>query len=257
MYIHGHKITEDFLIAVQLDEVPGVSMVHKYGRNDAVPNGSWAHLSLLPFATSAFRQSPVAMRIKSGGNAADDAAGNGARSVFIQGIDSTLTEVSEEVASAGASASSATSALFWRVHHAWVGGVGTYGVANTAAMIIEDSGGGANFIVIAIEEGQTQYTGWSIPTGKEAYLLSVHGTVDAGKAADVRLMTRQNFTDIVAPMSPVRLKRHWDGVLGGFEYKTMAPSIKFDALTDIWFEGKGDGAITEISCNFELLVFDV
>ena len=40
---------KDFLIEVQKGNVVGHSMVHKFGRNDAVPNGSWAFVNLLEF----------------------------------------------------------------------------------------------------------------------------------------------------------------------------------------------------------------
>jgi len=37
----GNQITADFLIEVQKGNVKGHSLVHKFGRNDAVPNNSW------------------------------------------------------------------------------------------------------------------------------------------------------------------------------------------------------------------------
>jgi hypothetical protein len=203
---------KDFLIEVQKGNVAGHSMVHKFGRNDSVPNGSWAHISLTPFATANFRQSAIAMRVKAGGNGADTAAGAGAREITIQGIDSAFAETSEAVATAGAGASAATTATFWRVHRAWVSAVGAYTAANTGNVVIEDSGGGADFITIAAGEGQTQYTGWTVPAGKTAYLLSVHVTVDSNKTVNIRLLTRINIDDVAAPMNSVRLKLFWDGV---------------------------------------------
>jgi hypothetical protein len=249
-------IPGDFLIEVQKGNIPGHSLVHKYGRNDAVPNGSWAHVSLTPFAVSDFRQSAVTMRVKAGGNAADDTAGNGAREITIQGIDSTFAEISEAVATAGASASSATSASFWRVHRAWVSSAGTYSAANTAAVVIEDSGSGADFITIAVEEGQTQYTGWSVPLGKTAWLLAVAVTVDSNKTSNIRCFTRENFDDVSAPLSSKRLKLFWDGVQNSFVYKPHSPEFSISEKGDIWFEAYGDGAVSAVSIDFELLVID-
>ena len=245
----------DFLIEVQKGNVAGHSMVHKFGRNDAVANAAWEHISLTPFTTASFRTSAVAMRVKAG-NAADTAAGAGAREVTIQGIDSNFAELAEAVATAGESASSNTIATFWRVHRAWVSAAGTYTAANTAAVVIEDSGAAADFITIGIEEGQTQYTGWTVPIGKTAYLLSVHVTVDANKAADVRCFTRENIDDSTAPVSATRLKLYWDGILGNFDYRPKGPELSVAAKADIWFEAYGAGAATEVSCDFELLVVD-
>jgi hypothetical protein len=254
MYVVGQEITPDFLIAVARGEVPGHSLVHKYGRNDAVPNGSWAHISLLPFTTTSFRQSAAAVRIKAGGNVADTAAGNGARSVFVQGVDSNFAELAEELATAGASASAYTSATFWRIHRTWVGGVGVYGAKNTGAILIED--GTNNLITVAAGEGQTQYAGWTVPLGKTAYLLSAHVTVDSNKTSNVRCFTRESIDTVAAPMKPSRLKLFWDGLQQHFVYKPYAPEFSLSAKTDIWFEGYGDGAVSQISVDFELLIVD-
>jgi hypothetical protein len=247
----------DFLIEVQKGNITGHSMVHKFGRNDAVPNGSWAHISLTPFAVANFRESAIAMRVKAGGNAADTAAGAGAREITIQGIDSAFAETSEAVATAGASASSATTATFWRVHRAWVSAAGTYSAANTAAVVIEDSGGGADFMTIGVEEGQGQYAGWTVPVSKTAYLLSAHVTVDSNKTANIRCFTRDNIDDVSAPMDAKRLKLFWDGVQSpGFTYKPHGPEFSIAQKSDIWFEAYGDGAVSQVSCDFELLCVD-
>jgi len=247
---------QNWLIEVRKGNVPGHTCVHKFGRNDAVPNGSFAHVSLLPFAVANFRSTAATMRIKAGGDVADTAAGAGATEVTIQGIDSTLAEVTSVIATAGVGASTATTESYWRVHRAWVSGAGTYMAANTAAVTIEDSAGGADMIVIAIGEGQSQFAGFTIPTGKSGYLLSAHVTVDGNKAADVRCFTRKSMTDVTSPMPAKRLKLYWDGILGQFAFIPTAPEIKLDPLEDIWFEAQGAGAQTEVSLDFELLIVD-
>ena len=92
------------------------------------------------------------------------------------------------------------------------------------------------------------------PTGKTGYLLGTHITVDAGKAADVRIVTRNNFNDVVTPFSPARIRKYWDGVLGDLHYEPRAPEMIFPALTDIWMEAEGAGAQTEVSADFEILL---
>lgn len=247
--------TPEFLIEVQKGNVPGHSLIHKFGRNDAVPNASWAHVSLLPFDITDFRQSAITMRVKAG-NAADTAAGAGAREITIQGIDSAFANLSEAVATAGESASSATSATFWRVHRAWVSACGTYSAANTAAVVIEDSGGGADFISIGVEEGQTQYAGWSVPLGKTAWLLSVLATVDSNKTSNIRCFTRENLDDVSAPMSSKRLMIFWDGVQNSLAFRPNSPVFSISEKGDIWFEVYGDGAVSAVSVDFELLLID-
>jgi len=253
----SYIINKEFLIEVEKSNIPGHSMIHKFGRNDAVSSGSWEHVSLTPFSTANFRTSPIAMRVKAG-NANDTAAGNGAREVTIQGIDSNFNEVSEAVATAGESASANTSATFWRVHRAWVSAAGTYTAANTAAIVIEDSGGGADFMTIGVEEGQSQYTGWTTPINKTAYLLSLHISVDSAtnKEADVRIFTRENIDDVSAPMSSKRLKLFFDGIEGGYRYYPKGPEFIINAKADLWAEARGDTNNTQVSVDFELLVVD-
>ena len=245
----------DFLIEVQKGNVAGHSIIHKFGRNDGVPNGSFEFINLLGF-TGWPLSAATTVRIKAGGNAADDTAGNGAREVTVKGIDDSFNEVSEAIATAGASASSATTASFWRVHRAWVSAAGTYGAANTAAVDIENSAGGTDLIQLATEEGQSQFAGWTVPTGKTAYLLSALVTVDAAKAADIRFCTRENIDDTSAPMSASRVKLFWDGVLGSTAFNPRSPMSPIVAKSDLWWEARGGGAGTEVSADFELLVVD-
>jgi len=248
-------LARDFLVEVQKGNIAKHSMVHKFGRNDAVPNGTWAFVTLLGH-TSWPLSAATTVRIKAGGDAADDAAGNGAREITIQGIDSNLAEITEAITTNGVDASAATTAEFWRVHRMWVSSVGTYGAANTAAITLENSGGGTDLIQIGVEDGQTQFTGWTVPTGKTAYLLSLHTHVDAGKAARIRVFTRADMNDAVAPMKSRRLKLFFDGVMGEFRYMPRGPEVAIPALSDIWVEAYGEGASTEVSCDFELLVVD-
>jgi len=249
----SHIGTTDFYTEVQKGNVAGHSLVHKFGRNEGVPNGSWEVVNLLgstwPILTAA-----TTVRVKAG--AATDAAGlTGAREITVQGIDSNLAEISEAVATAGASASSATSASFWRVHRAWVSSAGNT-AHNVAAVTIENSAGGTDLIQIAAEEGQTQFAAWSVPTGKTAYLLSLTAQVDSNKTANIRLFNRAGLNDWSGAQASQRLKLFFDGVEGGLSFQPRSPGSAIPALSDIWVEAFGDGAVSEVSVDFELLVVD-
>jgi hypothetical protein len=245
----------DYFVEVQRGNITGETMVHKSGRNSAVPNGSFEFVNLLGF-TAWPLSAATTVRIKAGGDAADDSGGNGAREVTVQGIDSNFAELNEAITTNGVNASTATTASFWRIYSAWVSSAGVYGAANTAAVTIENSGGGTDLLQIGVEEGQSQFAGWTVPTGKTAYLMSVHVIVDGNKAADVRMFTRANIDDASAAVNSVRLKLYWDGLLGDFRYIPRGPDSVIAAKSDIWFEAQGSGAITEVSVDFELLVID-
>lgn len=252
------EVAKGNVFSLTFGNLPNVDefLVHKFGRNAAVPNGSWAFVNNLGFTGWPLSQ-PRAVRIKAGGNANDTAAGTGAREITIQGLDlaSGGEEVTETITTAGASASAVTTKLWYRIHRAWVSSAGTYGAANTGAITIENSTGGTDLIKIEVEEGQTQFAGYTIPLGYTAYLLSLHVTVDGLKPADIRLFTRADILDYTtAPFASKRLRLYFDGISGSFNYTPKSPEFSIPALSDIWVEAQGSGALTEVSANFELLL---
>jgi hypothetical protein len=255
LYPDGTIITKDFLIEVMKGNVPGHSLIHKYGRNDAVPNGSWAHISLIPFSIANFPTAATTVRIKAGGHANDTAAGTGAREVTVVGLDNNFQEASEAIATNGALASSSTTTQFWRIYRTYVSSVGTYTGNNDGDVVIENTAGTADLIKIAAGEGQSQYGGVAIDIDYTAYLVGVHVTVDSNKTANIRCFTRENLDDTSAPMSPKRLRLHWDGVQSpGYVYSPGAPEFSLNGKSDIWFEAYGDGAVSQVSVDFELLL---
>lgn len=245
----------NFYIEVQQGNLAGYSIIHKFGRNNAVPNGNWALVSPMT-PSGAMPSSGSTVRIKAGGNAADTAAGVGAREITVLGIDTSLQEVSETIVTSGANASATTTTVFWRLYRAYTTAVGTYGGGNVDDVIVENADGIDERLCICIDEGQTQHGAYSIPSGKIGYLLSIHMTADATKAADFRVFIRNNFTDVQAPVSSKQLKLYFDGVLGEVNYKPISPGLVLEALSDIWIEARGGGAGTEVSVDFEILLID-
>jgi len=249
---------QNWLVEVAKGNIPGHALVHKFGRNPAVAASTEEGILQVSGGQFTFRTSASTFRIAAGGNVADTAAGAGAREVTIQGIDDSLNEVSEAITTAGASASSATTTSFWRVHRAWVSDAGTYTGNNTGDILIEDSGGAATHIMIAAGEGQTQYAAFTIPTGKTGYLLSIHGSVGSSKDdTEIRVWTRENFNDVSAGYPAKRLKLNYDGASGFIPYTPLSPELKLNALTDIWVTAVGASAGgSTVSIDFELLLVD-
>jgi len=253
-----YYLQRNWLIDVQQGKIQGHSLVHKFGRNPAVASGTEEGVLQISGGQFIFRTSATTFRIAAGGDVADTAAGAGAREITIQGIDSNLNEVTETIATAGASASSATTASFWRVHRAWVSDCGTYTGNNVADIVVEDSGGAASHIMIAAGEGQSQYAGYTIPSGKTGYLLSLHGSVGANKDdAEVKVYTRDNFNDVTAGYQAKRLRLNYDGATGFLPYTPISPELALSPLTDIWVTAVGAGAGgSTVSIDFEILLVD-
>ncbi len=247
--------TRDYLIEVQRGNISGVTVVHKFGRNDAVASATWEGIGLLsePFT---FLTGATTVKIKAGGHANDDASGSGAQSVLLVGLDSNGNEVEETLITAGAAESADSNTSFWRVYRIYIpdGGVGTYGGANAAAITIENSGGGTDLIMIATDEGQSQYGAYAIPSGNSGFLLSVEVEADTAKPADFRMFTRSNLTDASTPFSPKRIRLHFDGIDGPDTHDPNSPMFVMDELTDIWMEAEGAGNNTEVSVDMEILL---
>lgn len=248
--------TSDYDVNVTRGLLPGQSIVHKFGRNDNVANATWERVDLLSDTGATYLSSASAIRIKAGGDAADAAAGAGAREVTVQGCDATGEPVTAVLATNGISASTASTETFLRVWRAWVSSAGTYGAANTAAIVIEDSGGTTDLLTIAAGEGQTQFAGYTVPAGKRAFLRSVFVSVDAAQAADVRFFAREDADDATAPVAAARIKLYFDGIQAPFLFKPNAPLGPYSALTDLWWEAQGGGAAAAVSVDFELLLED-
>lgn len=247
---------KDFFYEVQRGNVSGTSITHKFGRNDLITNLTEEDIIQVG-ATINFLSAATTVRIKSGGNAADTAAGANAREVTVYGLDSNGDVASEAIATAGTSASSATTTSFWRVYRAVVTAVGTYGVANAGDIVIENSAGGTDLIQVSAGEGQSHHASFAIPSGKTGYLLSGEFQVDPATAnaqADVKIYTRENLNDTSAPMSAKRLIRLFPNITGQFSYVPRSP-VKFNAWSDIWVAAESTGAgNTRVSAEFEVAV---
>ena len=59
--------TMPYFIGASHGSIPGVSVIHKFGRNTAVPNGSWEGV-LEAGAQFYFPTTATTVRIKAGGN---------------------------------------------------------------------------------------------------------------------------------------------------------------------------------------------
>ena len=252
------NIPADFYTEIQKGNVPGHSIVQKFGHNDSVANGSWEGVQQTAAGAFNFLTAATKVRVKAGGDGADTAAGAGAQAVTVEGLDDTGAFVSESIELAGAAASALTTVLFWRVYRAYITPLraGAYGGSNTANIVIENGTGGTDLITIIAGEGQTQYAAYAVPLGKTGYLMHVSLTSESTKSSNFRLYTRASLTDFTTPFAPALLKRNWDGVAGVTSIETHSPLLTLPALTDIWFDAYGAGAIAQVSVNFEILLVD-
>ena len=253
--VHRPKIITQGVPGIDIADgsVTGTSGVVKFGRNAAVgatEEDIWAAGGIY----TGFLTAASAVRIRAGGNAADDAAGAGARSIEVEGLDQNWNVVTETISTAGASASTATTTTFIRVYRVCVIDVGTYTGANTGTISVETTGG---VLMATIEAGlgQTQMAIYTVPAGKTAYIVSLSIFVDTNKTAQVYLWQRQNADDVSAPFTGKRIWRPFDGVSGAVDGPVAFPYV-FPAKTDIWASGVGPSGGAGVAVEMHIALVD-
>ena len=233
----------------------------KFGYHASVPNSAyetvWMGADIGGAAEAVYDWLTVAetIRIAAGGNAADDTAGAGARIITVEGLDENWEFATEDIVTAGASASSATTTTFIRVNKVFTKEVGTYAGSNTGDIEIEGVSSGTNLAYIAAGIGNTQQSVYSVPAGKTAWITKIKISVGQGNSADVRMFHNDNADDITAPFTSTK---HFEwGVedysgAAEFNFDTF---LKFEEKNDIYFDAKritGSGT-AQVSVDFEFI----
>lgn len=258
-----HNIPADFYAEVVKGNVVGHSIVHKFGRNPLVGT------SFVPITSIGVYNTPqvsgaTTLRIKAGGDANDTAGGSGAREITIVGLDETGAEVTEILATAGASASSTTTATFLRFYRAWVSESGTYATQSTPSHIdtitIENGSGGTDWGTLDLNgfaSAQTYIGAYSIPLGKTGYLLGVKLRLDTTKVVDAIFFKREGILETAAPYSAMRALLELTGLTElGYTWRPKSIGLPIPALTDIGFMAHVSAGTADISIEMEILLVD-
>ena len=254
---------KDFALEVVKGSVPSHAPVSKFGRNDSVGT------TFVPIALGSIYQTPqvasaTTLRIKAGGNANDTAAGTGAREVTLQGLDETGALVSEAVATAGASASSVTTATFLRLYRAFVSSSGTYATSaagsHAADIVIENGAGGTDWLTIDstnFRKGQSEVGAYSVPSGKTAYVKFCNVTIDSGKTCELIFFHRGNILETAAPYTAMRAKAVLTGLIANMALAGRGIYLGgFAGPCDIGFMGRVTATTGSMAVEFEMYLVD-
>lgn len=247
--------------AITAGLVDGWSHVHKFGDNLAVGT------SYVPVATNGIYRTPqvsgaVALRVKAG-DANDTAAGSGARSVTLEGLDETGAAASETIATNGTSAGAASTTTFLRLFRIYVASSGTYASSTAgshAASIVIETAGGVEWGSVDVDglfaKGQSYIGAFTVPLGKEAYVQNIEAFTDTTKLTDIVFFARENILETAPPYSPMRAKLDVQVKASQSSVALKAPLGPFPALTDIGFMAKVDSGTAEVDVNFEIWLRD-
>jgi len=256
-----NPLDKDFLIEVDKGNVPGHSLVQKFGFNDSI--GS----TLGPITTTGdYPTPPTAQTLEILSDDADDnASGLGGRSVIIEGLGPDWTERSETVSLDGTTPVTLSSS-FTRVYRMALASSGVYSevgaLTHQGTITLRESGGGDTWAKIALDSvtgmpmGQSEIGVYTIPAGKTGYLIYKHTTVESSKTPSIYWFRREGVDVVTAPFKPRRLFERHVGVSDSIEYNPAAPIISIPEKTDIGAMGYVPTGNAAISVEFQILLVD-
>lgn len=239
---------------------PGCVGSFRFGRNTAI--GS----VYTPVTRSGFYRTPqwlnaVLLRVKAGGNANDTANGSGAREVTLVGIDPGGNLITETLATAGTSASAATTQAFMRLTSAYVSKSGTYASQTAGSMAgaitIENAAGGEDWALIAdgtLGKVQSEIAVYTTPRDKSAAILNMTISSDADKKANIVMFRRENILQSSAPYSPMTLVVEFPQSSGLIDV-AFDPPLYFPPLCDFGFLASVSASTVDVSIGMDMVEF--
>ena len=239
----------DFYLAVAKGDFTGYAKVSKFGRNPGVKSADyesiWDGTNLYPWPTAAETLNVVST------DADDTSAGTGARTVEIEGLNSSWAVITETVSMNGTTNVTTTNS-FLRVYRARVVTAGSSGV-NEGTITMTNTTSSNVIGQISVDNsgfGQTLMAIYTIPAGKTGYLISINGSSSKDNEHSFRLLARDNTVSNAAWNTKEFLNAR-----GGFNlYKKFAIN-KYTEKTDLDFQAIAS-ASSAASGGFELILID-
>ena len=240
-------------IPIANGDVLGYAAIHKFGRNPSIGNAPetvWMYGGKYQYLDVGSASTLYAYSADS----EDSAAGDGARTVTILGLDNNFNEIEETVTVNGA----ATTLEFLRVYRAFVATAGVT-TTNEGNVLISTGAGGTGTVLADIGTigtgttfglGQTQLALYTVPAGKTGYLTTWNvGCAPMNNKATVVLKSRE-----LDGGAPFRTKDIVD-LVGGYHTQNYSIPLRFPEKTDIEVVASGDTS-TIISSSFDVILVD-
>lgn len=232
-------VSEPFGLLVAKGDVPGTTGLFKFGFNadvDAAEETIWDGGGLYSYPASA-----LAMTIVSS-SASDAAAGTGARTVTVVGLNASYVEIAQTITLNGTTAVNIPTALL-RVYRAFVV---TAGSGNTAAGTLTIANAGTTYAQITLGDNQTLMAVYTVPAGYTLYLTSSNisaGTANANQYLTARLVQRP-FGGVFRDISKLTLH---DGTAS---FDGFIVPLRFPEKTDIEIRAIGSGTNNSVGGVF-------
>ena len=233
-----------FYLAVQQGKVAGYSLIDKFGYNSSIGSGAfetiWETGGQLIFQTTAQTVNVVSDNVN------DDVAGTGARTLRIQGLDSSFDLV-EETLDMDGTTTVTTTQTFLRVFRMSVETAGT-SETNEGDITATYSSTTDTAATITAGGGQTLMAVYTIPNGYTGYLLSL--SVSSGK--DQELLAKVITKNTTVTNAAVQTKQFLD-VRGGLTTINFNAVTVITEKTDIQVDAKASST-SSAAASFDLLL---
>ena len=239
--------------------VAGTKAINKFGHNPSVTTGTdpedvWGGGGLYAF----YPTTAQSLELVSD-STDDDAAGIGALTVQVYGLDENFLEVDETVILDGIVPVALTENTYIRMYRAIVLTAGT-SETNVGNIFIQIAAGGTVGAYIGAGDGQTQQAIYTVPEGKSAYFTKGYvGISKAGGAAaasaEFKWKARPNNGYIGAWQTQGQMEvvtsgsSHW-------QYEYGVPNGPIPARTDIRIECVEVSATLGVVGGFDLILVD-
>lgn len=258
------NMNKDFLLEVKKGNVPGHSIVDKFGSSIIITNAGFtviAHGEVYQVPTTAQSLEFVS------DNAGDALNGAGMFEMTIHGLDANWNLQTERVAAHATDGTVAVAipGTWIRVFRAHISKSGTYASLTAPSHLgnlnIQNAGAGvlwARIINTGIPHGQTQIGAFTVPEGKVGYLGETNISTESNKPVDVFGFNRDNSNDVTTPFDgTMRSFTEVIGIEGGQSYSSKTWKGPFDQYTDLGYLAKaGGGTTSSASIDFEILLID-
>ncbi len=245
----------DFLIEVQKGNVPGHSIVNKFGHGNM-------GTTISPVSTGLVYRTPtipIALEFVSS-DANDTADGIGAREITYIGIGADYKQTSFTIATNGETPVPLPTSLI-RLYRWFVSASGTYATAiagsHAGTLTTRVAAAGETWATIDFTPfpfGQSEIAVFTIPDGERAFIVQHNISVDTSKSVDIYLFSRSGIDVITAPFTSMKIVSHYVGLSGDNPSSFRAPIDSFDARTDVGYMGMVSVGTANVSIHFAILL---
>lgn len=245
--------------AITAGAVTGMTHDYKFFRGTAPTTG--AFVSSFSTATYPYLELSTATDTLSlvSDDAADAAAGTGARTVTIVGLDSDWLPYENTYTMTGVTPVIIPAGTFKRVHRMFVATAGTYAVGGNTGHNVGDitlkmtTTPFGTVAEIKPEVGGTLMCNYTVAAGHTMYMTRVGVYVEDSKIVDVELWKREQADVIAAPFGPTRVRLTLDAIQTE-RTAEFTGALKFTEKTDIWLYGSASTGTAEIDGYFDIFL---